>query len=84
MRRSLVGGALVVLLAPSVVAADEARGPVRQTAQTCQCRICEEAACCKAPTGFVPLDEKCRSRCRDERWTVAGGEACAAKPGCCR
>ena len=49
----------------------------------CSCRSCEHEVCCKAPTGFAPLDEKCRGECETRKWTVKGVASCDKVQGCC-
>jgi hypothetical protein len=71
------------VLAMPALGAGEGGGVVRETTQTCSCTVCGQPVCCKAPTGFAPLDEKCKPLCHEEKWTVAGGTACAPKPDCC-
>jgi hypothetical protein len=79
----------IALIALLVAAAVPAGAAEQQTASadgaaTCSCRACDQVACCRTPTGFAPLDEKCRTLCRQQTWTPAAGEACgAAQPKSC-
>jgi hypothetical protein len=81
--RTLRTIAVAAVLTVPALAAGEGGGAVRETTQTCSCTVCGQPVCCKAPTGFGPLDEKCNPLCHAEKWTVAGGTACTPKPDCC-
>jgi hypothetical protein len=51
--------------------------------KSCSCKACEPDVCCKTPTGFAPLDEKCKDACRTKTWNVAKDADCGKGEGCC-
>ena len=85
---SIVRLALSALLLATAVTARAADVPGTTAAAgvACTCQACDQPVCCKAPTGFAPLDEKCRTRCRQETWTAKADQTCAGSQpqSCCR
>ncbi len=69
-----------------VARAGEPAEPKAAAAQEtkCSCKACTPDACCKAPTGFQPLDEKCSSKCETKTWTVTPPAPCGPQAGCCQ
>jgi hypothetical protein len=76
MRRALL--AIVMLALPFPLAARAEEGTL-----ACSCRACDPDVCCKAPSGFAALDEKCAPKCTTKRWTVKEHQNCAPQSGCC-
>lgn len=50
---------------------------------SCSCHACTQQVCCQAPTGFAPLDDKCRTLCDTKHWVVSDNGSCGTQPGCC-
>jgi hypothetical protein len=74
--RTLRAMAVAAVLTMPALASGERGGAVRETTQTCSCTVCGQPVCCKALTGFAPLDEKCK---RPVRYNVAnGGTSCGS------
>jgi len=64
--------------------ADEAPAQKPATGDaTCSCKSCNPDVCCKAPTGFQPLDDKCKNACERKTWAPAPGQQCGTQSGCC-
>jgi len=85
-RRRLVlcGLALTMSLAGAARAAEPEPSTAGAQETKCSCKACEPDACCKAPTGFQPLDEKCKSKCETKTWTVTPPTPCGSQSGCCQ
>jgi hypothetical protein len=49
----------------------------------CSCRACAHDVCCKAPTGFAPLDDTCKGECETRKWVAKDGGSCGKQAGCC-
>jgi hypothetical protein len=75
-------------LAMHLIGAAQATEPDSNVAQAqdtkCSCKACTPDACCKVPTGFQPLDDKCQSKCETKTWTVTPPAPCGTQAGCCQ
>jgi len=81
MRLAIAALVALSLAGSSAVLAEEQPAP---TDAACHCKVCDPPVCCKAPTGFAPLDQKCGSSCREEHWAAADGGKCDPRADCCR
>jgi hypothetical protein len=82
-RRRLVLCGLALTMSLTAPAAEPESNVAAQETK-CSCKACEPDACCKAPTGFQPLDEKCKSKCETKTWTVTPPAPCGTQSGCCQ
>jgi hypothetical protein len=82
--RLLLAACLLVARAGLAAEPSDQKGEVATSAASaCSCKACTPDACCKAPTGFAPLDEKCKGKCEQKTWTANAPDGCGKPSGCC-
>ncbi len=84
MRVAVTLLAALLLAGSSAVLAEGPAAPNAAADAACHCKVCDPSVCCKVPTGFAPLDQKCTSSCREEHWAAGDGGKCEPRADCCR
>jgi hypothetical protein len=84
MRLAIAVLVAISLARSSAVLAEEQPAAKAAADAACHCRVCDPSVCCKVPTGFAPLDQKCGSSCREEHWAAGDGGKCEPRADCCR
>jgi len=86
IRRTISAAIVTVALMSPLASGPAALGGVARAEEgtlACRCRACDPDVCCKTPSGFAALDEKCAAKCTTKRWTVKEHQNCAPQAGCC-